>query len=348
MLDLAIILVLAVIFDLLLGDPRRWHPVVGIGNAAGFFARILRKASGEGPAALIAAGAATAAMTVAVCAIAAGAIVYAAALVPKVALVSNVAFVAIVPNLAAALIVSFMIAVRSLEDHALVVYRALVREDLSFARERAGWIVGRDTHDLPEPELVRATVECVAESISDGVSGPLFFAAVGGLIGAACLKDAGAGAAIGAAMGAVGYRAINTMDSMFGYRNARYTFFGRVPARLDDLANLLPARLTVPAIILAALIARESFVQSARIWWRDALKHTSPNAGQGEAAFAGALNIQLGGTNLYAGVPVVKPLIGPQDRSAPLERAHILRAVRLMFLTVLWFTIGLAGVILAL
>ncbi len=349
MIAIALVLSLAVLFDLLFGDPRRWHPVVGIGRLTGWLGAALRKLSGERPLALRTAGTLTALGTVLLC----GGLAWFAIrgleilieilvetliedLIASGAAQTWIVLLEQVPVIATALLLAFMIATRSLESHALAVYRALRDGDLALARERTSWIVGRDTAQLPEAELVRATVECVAESVSDGISGPLFYAAVGGWLGGVP----------GAAAGAVVYRSVNTMDSMFGYRNAKYRDFGAFPARLDDLANLLPARLSVPAIVLAAWVLRAAPLNAIRIWWRDALKHTSPNAGQGEAAFAGALAVQLGGDNLYGGVVVEKPRIG--DRTQELRRDHILKAVRLMVVAVLWFTIGLVGVMLAL
>ena len=345
MIAIALVLTLAMVFDLLFGDPRRWHPVVGIGRLTGWLGAALRELSGEGPLALRAAGTLTALGTVLVCSALAWLAIRGLELLTGILIEASIAnasgrtsilVLEQLPVIAAALLLAFMIATRSLEYHALAVYRALCDGDLVLARERTSWIVGRDTAELPESELVRATVECVAESVSDGISGPLFYAAVGGWLGGVP----------GAAAGAVAYRSINTMDSMFGYRNVKYRDFGSFPARLDDLANLLPARLSVPAIILAAWVLRAAPLKALRIWWRDALKHTSPNAGQGEAAFAGTMGVQLGGDNLYGGVVVEKPRIG--DRTQELQRDHILQAVRLMLVAVLWFTIGLVGVMLAL
>lgn len=326
MIDVALVLVSAVMIDLLIGDPRRWHPVVGIGRVTGAYAKLTRGLAGERPIPLRIAGGLTALATVITCAACAAAVAFGVERFAHWSL--NVT--------CAALIVSFMIAARSLESHALAVLHALQSENLPLARERTGWIVGRETAQLPAGELVRATVECVAESISDGVTAPLFFAAVGGYLGGPP----------GAAVGAVLYRSINTMDSMFGYRSARYVNFGWIPARLDDAANLIPARLSVPAIVLAAVVIGENAGRALRTWWRDALKHTSPNAGQGEAAFAGALGVRLGGANIYGGVTVIKPEIG--EAFEVLNRRHILRAVRLMLVAVLWFTIGLSFAMLAL
>ncbi len=195
-------------------------------------------------------------------------------------------------------------------------------------------IVGRDTRQLDEAGVVRAAVESVAESTVDGVTAPLFFAAIAG------------------PMGAMVYRAINTLDSMFGHQDDRYRQFGWAAARIDDLANYLPARLTAPLICLAAAMLRmgmtivypahsvcrcqrhtecAGYTASLRILARDGRKHASPNSGLAEAAMAGALGVQLGGTNYYDGEPLEKPTIG--DATVPLAPQHIPQANALMFLT---------------
>ena len=158
---------------------------------------------------------------------------------------------------------------------------------------------------------MRAAVESVAESLVDGVTAPLFFAVLGGPVGALV------------------YKAINTLDSTFGYRTERYLRFGWASARADDAANFIPARLTAPLVALAALLQGRSPARALRVWWRDGRKHESPNAGLSEAAVAGALNVQLGGLNYYAGEALAKPAIG--DPGEPLRRGHIWRANLLMF-----------------
>ena len=194
------------------------------------------------------------------------------------------------------------------------------------ARRRVSEIVGRDTAHLDEAGVARAAVECVAESTVDGITAPLFFAILAGPVGAMM------------------YRAINTLDSTFGYTNDRYIRFGWAAARLDDLANYLPARITAPLIGLAAAILGRHPVQSWRILRRDGRKHASPNAGLPEAAMAGALGIQLGGVSYYDGERLEKPAIG--EPVVPIAAAHILAANAVMFVTValfLAFGLGLRG-----
>lgn len=204
-----------------------------------------------------------------------------------------------------AAIVSLTVSMRGLARGASAVDEAIGRGDLSAARSRAAEIVGRDTGELDEPELARAAVESVAENTSDGVAAPLLYGALWG------------------APGAMAYRAVNTLDSMLGYRRGVYEDLGLVPARLDDLANLLPARMT--ALVTAVL--SEAPVRAARIVLRDGSLHPSPNAGWVEAAFAGALGVSLGGESRYAGELRAGETIGDGRRA---EAPDISRAIRLM------------------
>jgi adenosylcobinamide-phosphate synthase len=211
------------------------------------------------------------------------------------------------------LIIYTAIAPRDLMRHSMAVHHAILAGDLPEARRRVAMIVGRDTQSLDEPEIVRAAVESVAESTVDGVTAPLLFAVVAGPIGA------------------IVYRAINTLDSMFGHKDARYLHFGYTAAKIDDLANYLPARLTAVLICAAAALLRHQPRLACKTLLRDGRKHDSPNAGLSEAAMAGALGVQLGGTNYYDGQPLEKPTIG-QARE-PLSARHIPAANRLMLVT---------------
>ncbi len=201
---------------------------------------------------------------------------------------------------------------RDLVEHARHVVRALRTDSLLAARRAVSLIVGRDTADLSGQEIARATVETIAESASDGVLAPLFYLTIGG------------------APLALAYKGINTLDSMVGHRDERYRDFGWAAARLDDLANWIPARLTACLLVVAAWpsCGLKSAVDSWRIWRRDGHKHASPNSGRPEAAMAGALGVQLGGMNYYDGVPVERPRLG--ESRDPLAPRHIIRALRLM------------------
>lgn len=205
------------------------------------------------------------------------------------------------------------LAARDLARHSRRVHDALAAGDLDLARHRLAMIVGRETANLDAEAVSRAAIESVAENIVDGVTAPLLWATIAGPLGALL------------------YKAVNTMDSMFGYKSERYLLFGWAPARLDDLANYLPARLTAGLVVLAAGLLGHSPLRSFRVWRRDRRCHSSPNSAQTEAAVAGALGLQLGGPALYFGERVDKPTIGdPEQQIAP---SHILSANRLMLVT---------------
>jgi len=211
------------------------------------------------------------------------------------------------------LMVYFCLATRSLYDAAQAVGKALRRKDLASARRRVAMIVGRETDRLDEEGVRRATVETVAENLVDGIVAPLLYAVMGG------------------GPLAMAYKMVNTLDSMVGYKNERYRDFGKAAARFDDLANWLPARLTVPLVALAAAFLNGRWRSVFVLAWRDGQKHTSPNAGLPEAAFAGVLAVRLGGPNRYHGVMVAKPWIG--SAFGPVRAGDISRACDLMLLT---------------
>jgi adenosylcobinamide-phosphate synthase len=193
------------------------------------------------------------------------------------------------------------IASRNLQQEAEAVVAALEADDLALARLRVARIVGRDTKSLDASEISRALIETLAESASDGVVAPLFYLALGG-------------APLGMA-----YKAVNTLDSMIGHRDGRYCYFGKAAARLDDVANLLPARLTALGFVAVAPDARAAW----STWLRDGDKHKSPNAGQPEAAMAGALHVVLGGENRYDGEVIASPRMGPEYGPASVSKARM-------------------------
>ncbi|WP_435945546.1 adenosylcobinamide-phosphate synthase CbiB [Dryocola sp. BD586] len=205
-----------------------------------------------------------------------------------------------------------LLAARCLSDAAKEVYYALQQGTLAQSREKLSWIVGRDTSRLERPQIARAAVETVAENSVDGVIAPLFFLLLGG------------------APLAMAYKAINTLDSMVGYKNEKYRAIGYVSARMDDLANYLPARLGWLLLSAAAWCLRMDFRRALRIGWRDRYRHSSPNCAWSEASVAGALGIRLGGPNTYFGQRVEKPWIGDELRE--IEASDILRAIDLMML----------------
>jgi adenosylcobinamide-phosphate synthase len=214
------------------------------------------------------------------------------------------------------LLIYYSISARSLSQEAMDVYHALKKNDLIGAKKRVAMIVGRDTRHLSSTGVAQAAVESVAENLVDGIMAPLFFAVIGG------------------APLAVAYKMINTLDSMVGYKNDRYYKFGRVSARMDDLFNYLPARLSVFIISLCSGILSKKTLKSTFITaLRDGRKHTSPNAGLPEAAFSGALNIRLGGPNMYHGKVIEKPFIGKEF--GPVKTEDIEKACHLMLLSAL-------------
>ena len=200
------------------------------------------------------------------------------------------------------------VAVKGLADASRAVYAS---RDLSGARKAVARIVGRDTERLDECGVIRAAVESVAENFSDGVAAPLLYFFLGG------------------APLAMAYKAINTMDSMIGYKNERYLYFGRAAAKLDDAANYVPSRVASLFLILAAALTGQDARNAFRIWRRDRRNHASPNAGQTESVCAGALGIRLGGAAWYFGEYCDKPFIGDATRQP--EKADILRANRMLY-----------------
>jgi adenosylcobinamide-phosphate synthase len=215
---------------------------------------------------------------------------------------------------------------RDLMHHVGAVAASLNIASLSRAREAVGLIVGRDTDRLSESEIVRATVETLAESASDGVIAPLFYLAIGG------------------APLALAYKAVSTLDSIVGHRNERYRDFGWASARLDDLANWIPARLTAVMTVMAAGInfqRMKPLIRGASILWRDGHKHPSPNSGRAEASMVGALGIRLGGINTYDGLPEQRPFLG--EAVEPLSITHIEQAKSIVTIAYLMAVGGAVG-----
>ena len=203
------------------------------------------------------------------------------------------------------------LAAKGLVQESMNVYQELTKPDLPAARIAVSRIVGRDTQRLDEAGVTRAAVETVAENFSDGVLAPLFYLLLGGAPLALC------------------YKAINTMDSMLGYKNEKYLYFGRTAAKLDDVANYIPSRLAALLWIMAAAFTRNDAKGAWRIWRRDRRNHASPNSAQTESACAGALGVQLAGPAYYFGEYYPKPTIG--DPLRPIEPEDILRADRMMY-----------------
>jgi adenosylcobinamide-phosphate synthase len=304
-----IALAVGFILDLIIGDPIGWpHIVLGYGKLISFFERVLRRLFPKTPGGEITAGVF---LVIFMCVISLGVGIGILVLCQLVSPWLRVAVESI--------LIWQCLSLRSLQVASLTVYKPLKDGNLPAARKAVAEIVGRDTENLDEVGVTKAAVETVAENTSDGIIAPLLFIALGG-----------------APLGLM-YKAINTMDSMVGYKNDRYLYFGRVPARFDDAVNFIPARLAGLVMALAAPLMRLDGKKAFRMFRRDRLNHKSPNSAHTEAACAGALHVQLGGDNYYFGQLVHKPTIGDDDR--PVEPEDIRRANRLLSATALLFII---------
>ncbi|KAF0194724.1 MAG: adenosylcobinamide-phosphate synthase [Bacillota bacterium] len=292
----------AFLLDLIVGDPAPlvfMHPVVLIGKLVKLIEPVLYQQASRLRGAIL---------VITVCAVAYASTYYLIVLLGQYGILLEL------------WVLSTALAARGLYNAGTRVYAALKVNDLKLARQRTAEIVGRDTAALDEREIIRATVETVAENLVDGVTAPLFFALLGG------------------APLAIMYKAINTMDSMLGHKDERYYSFGWAAARLDDVANYLPARLTGIALVAASKVWSLNYRQCWQTILRDAGKHSSPNAGIPEAGVAGALGVVLGGINYYDGVPHCAAILG--DEARELESADILQAARLMLTASVIFLMG--------
>ncbi len=290
----------ALILDLLLGDPR-WipHPVRGLGKLIGYGEVILRrlfpnheKLAGIFLAAIVVSGTFGGSLAL---------VFISSRLHP------------LLGDMVQVVLIYFSLAPRDLSAHGLRVLRELKKENIEKAREKVAMMVGRDVKQLDEKGIIRATVESIAENSVDGVIAPICFAFLGG----------------GAA--AMAYRAVNTLDSMVGFQEPPYALFGWASAKLDDLVNYLPARLTAWMMPVSGFLIGGSMVQGYRILIRDGRKHASPNAGLPEAAIAGVLGVQLRGPQWYGGVYDPAPFIGFDQR--PIVRGDIVRAIGVMVIS---------------
>lgn len=290
-------LIIAALVDLIIGDPPAWpHPVRVMGNLIAFEDKLIRKIF-KGQRGLVLGG--------------------------LLIVIVNITLAFSVPFLILKLLKPWFylyhivniyllytcIAARCLRDEAIKIYNAL-NIGIEEARHRLSFIVGRDTSELNENEIIRATVETVAENTADGIIAPMLYAILGG------------------APMAVVYKMVNTMDSMLGYMNVKYRYFGFFPAKIDDVFNYIPARLTGFLMILSGIF-KFNVKNGLKVMIRDRKNHKSPNCAYPEGAAAGLLEVQLGGTNVYFGERVKKPTIG--DRIRELESRDINRAVEIMY-----------------
>ena len=269
---LPVVVLIGFLLDQVIGDPRRWpHPVVGIGNVIAYLERHLNRGAYQSRRRR---GVLLTFLVVGGSYLLTWVIVWGAnALHPFMGIGVSIYFV------------FTSLAGKSLLDAGQSVLAPLKHGDLNEARLRLAWLVSRDTDNLSEAEVVRGTIETLAENFVDGIWSPLFYAALGG------------------APLAMAFKAISTLDSMVGYRNERYEEFGWFSARTDDWANYVPARLSVLLLLLAGWLRRMPVRKAYRIWRRDAAGHPSPNGGNPESVVAGLLGVRLGGINVYHGQP---------------------------------------------
>lgn len=292
-------IVIGFVIDFFVGDPHSVpHPVVAIGKLIAFLDKKLR--IGNGDKRDILRGAWTVIIVISV----------------SVTIPSFILFIMWRIHPLAYLAVSSImcwqiIAARELVRECRTVEKALIKDDIEAARKAVSYVVGRDTEALDKPAICRAVVETIAENGSDGVIAPLFwmflFGAVGGFF----------------------YKAVNTMDSMLGYKNEKYIYFGRVAAKTDDVVNFIPSRISAFLMIVSCPLCNLDGKNALRIFRRDRFKHTSPNAAQTESLFAGALNVRLNGPACYGGVLHEKEWLGDDIR--PIEPDDIERSGHLMY-----------------
>ena len=293
------------ILDLMIGDPRwLYHPVCLIGNLIAFLEKILRKIFPKNHGGELAGGFL---IVVLVCLFSGG--------VPLLVLYYLYRYLPVAGFVQEVFWCYQLLATRSLKDESMKVYDRLKNGTLDEARYAVSMIVGRDTQSLTEEGVTKAAVETVAENSSDGIIAPMFYMAIGGV----WLMFL--------------YKGINTMDSMLGYKNDKYLYFGRCAAKLDDVANYIPARISGWLMVAASAFVKMDVKNAAKIYRRDRRNHASPNSAQTEAAMAGALDVQLAGNAYYFGKLYEKPTIG--DAIRPIEVEDIRRSNHLLYATVI-------------
>ncbi|SHJ07057.1 adenosylcobinamide-phosphate synthase [Anaerovibrio lipolyticus DSM 3074] len=301
--------ILAFFIDAVMGDPRsKLHPVVLIGNLIAGIEGMLYGKEDSDKKKLVLGGILVVLVLLFTFAVVNG-------IMNLVKMLDNIYVVTLIE----AFFLSFTISPKSLAAAGKELYGYLVADDLDNARYKVGWIVGRDTEDLTPGEVSRATIETIAENTVDGIIAPLFYFAIGG-VPLAFL-----------------YRAVNTMDSMVGYKNDRYIYFGRVAARADDVLGYIPARITGLLFVVSAFILGYDGKKAWKILRRDASKHPSPNGGWAEATVAGALHIRLGGFNSYFGKVHFREYMG--DPIEEIGFDHIMKTIRLMYTDTILFLI---------
>lgn len=301
-MEIAFIALLAFVIDCIIGDPyTKFHPVAIMGKLIDILDKILRKDTASEPTKLVC-----------------GFILVAILLSLSYSFTASILYLLeilhcpIWLNISIqAIILSFMISPKSLAKAGREIYQELTAHNLDTARQKVNYIVSRDANRMNEQDITRATVETVAENIVDGIISPLFFFFIGGL------------------PLAVLYRMSNTMDAMIGYKNDKYLYFGRTAARVDDVLNFIPARITGILLIITAFCCQFNAKNALKMMLRDAKKHPSPNGGYTEATVAGALGIRLGGINYYFGRESFRAYMG--EPLEELSAKHIEQTIRLMY-----------------
>lgn len=297
--------VLGIIVDAIIGDPPKWpHPVRFIGSFISYLVEKLNHGNGRKWKGLL--------LFIVVVGVTVGIVVV--VLMVCYSLSFWLGFIVEV------LFIAVGLAQKSLKDSAMLVYTPLVAGDLAEARVKLSWIVGRDTNHLEEAEITRGVVETVSENTSDGVTAPLFWAFLLG------------------APGLWAYKAVNTLDSMIGYKNEQYGDIGMFSARMDDVLNFIPSRITGFCIVLFSKNdTQRPLGQRLKLWRRDAKKHPSPNSGWLEAATAYQLGVQLGGENSYRGIVSHRAEMGEKEKE--LQAIHIVKTITQMRVALFTFTL---------
>ncbi|MFJ7700457.1 adenosylcobinamide-phosphate synthase CbiB [Lysinibacillus fusiformis] len=310
MIAIVIACIIGIIFDILVGDPPKLpHPVRWIGKLIQSQTALWNQGKWRKLRGMV--------MALAVV----GTTMFVVTLILLLSYQVSLIFGVLVEGL----LIGIGLAQRSLKEAALAVYEPLVKGDFAEARVKLSWIVGRDTEKLGEDEIVRGVVETVSENTSDGVTAPLFYAFLFG------------------AIGLWGYKAVNTLDSMVGYKNETYKDFGMFSAKLDDVLNFIPSRITGFLIVLGTKNETSySFGQRLKRWAQDAKKHPSPNSGYLEAATAVQLGVQLGGKNTYQGVVSYRAIMG--EKLVPLTKEHIMASIIHMRIAMVLFTLVMLAV----
>ncbi len=326
--DVLLVLLVAYLLDLAFGDPvYPFHPVRLIGLLIASVEGIFRKINFFN--------------------VPAGGI-----LTVSVIMISNTIYLMLKPftfqydYLLQVFLVYSLIAGKDLIKHTQIIIRELKAQQINEARRAVAMIVGRDTSKLESSGVAKAAIESVAENFTDGVLSPLFWYAVGGITAYILNIDMFSCSLVFM----ISFKVISTLDSMIGYRNEQYEKFGKIAAKLDDVLNFIPARVSIFILTMSAFFTKLNYKKSWTIGWRDRLKHKSPNAGHSEATVAGALDIKLGGTSMYAFGEVVKPTLGDGEKKVGFEEIALanrliqfsgfltLMILCLIFLTINYFT----------